>query len=100
MEAEVFPLFVCGSVIVLVLELLLGGFILHEKRAAQFFHVLHVIVMGGALYFLIRCVFAYRLHVQFGLPHVDGSVELGMFGVLWAVSTALLLAVFHFARKD
>ncbi len=100
MEAEVLPLFVCGAVIVLVLELLFGGFILQEKRAAQFFHVLHVLAMGGALYFLIRCVFADRLHVQFDLPHTDGSVEMGLFGILWAVSTALLLAVFYFARKD
>ena len=100
MEAEVLPLFVCGSVIVLLTELLLGGFILQEKRTAQFFHALHVIAMGGALYFLIRCVFALQLHNRFGLPHTDGSVEMGMFGVLWAVSTALLLAVFHFARKD
>ena len=35
MEAEVLPLFVCGAVIVLALELLLGGFILQEKRAAR-----------------------------------------------------------------
>ena len=34
------------------------------------------------------------------LPLTDGSVEMGLFGVLWAVSTALLLAVFHFTRKD
>ena len=100
MEAEVLPLFVCGSVIVLVLELLLGGFILQEKRAAQFFHVLHVLTMGGAMYFLIRGVFAYPLHVQFGLVHVDGSIEMAMFGILWAVSTAFLLVAFHFARKN
>ena len=100
MEAEVLPLFVCGSVIVLVLELLLGGFVLQEKRAAQFFHALHIIAMGGALYFLVRCVFADQLHNRFGLPHADGSVEIGLFGVLWAVSAALLLAVFYFARKD
>lgn len=100
MEAEVLPLFACGSVIVLMLELLLGGFILQEKRAAQFFLTLHVLAMGGAFYFLIRCVFALQLHNRFGLPHTDGSVEMGLFGVLWAVSTALLLAVFYFARKD
>ena len=100
MEAEVLPLFVCGAVIVLALELLLGGFILQEKRAAQFFHTLHVIVMGVALYFLVRCVFSDQLHNRFGLPHTDGSVEMGLFGVLWAVSTALLPAVFYFARKD
>ncbi len=100
MEAEVLPLFVCGAVIVLVLELLFGGFILQEKRAAQFFLTLHVIAMGGALYFLIRCVFAAQLHVLFGLAHTDGSVEMGLFGVLWAVSTAFLLAVFCFARKN
>lgn len=100
MEAEVLPLFVCGAVIVLALELLLGGFILQEKRAAQFFLTLHVLSMGGALYFLIRCVFALQLHNRFGLPLTDGSVEMGLFGVLWAVSVGLLLAVFHFARKD
>ena len=100
MEAEVLPLLVIGSVIVLLLELLLGGFILQEKRAAQFFHMLHVLAMGGALYFLVRGVFAYPLHVQFGLIHVDGSIEMGMFGVLWAVSTAFLLIAFYFARKD
>jgi len=100
MEAEVLPLFVGGSVTVLALELLLGGFILQEKRAAQFFLTLHVLAMGGAIYFLIRCVFAYQLHIRYGFPHADGSVEIGLFGVLWAVSTAFLLAVFHFAHRD
>lgn len=100
LEAEVLYLFIAGCVIVLALELLLGGFVLQEKRAAQVFLSLHVFSMGGGMYFLIRGVFHLQLLNRYGIPELNGSIAMALFGVLWALSVGFLLAVFHFARKD
>ena len=100
LEAEVLYLFIAGCVIVLALELLLGGFVLQEKRAAQVFLTLHVLSMGGGMYFLIRGVFFRQLLNRYGVTEMPGSSAMAAFGILGASSVGFLLAVFHFARKD
>ena len=49
--------------------------------------------MAIALVFLIRCIFGSRLGMQSGILSISNSVNIGMFGIFWAVSTYLLLSV-------
>ena len=49
--------------------------------------------MAIALVFLIRCIFGSRLGMQSGILSISNSVNIGMFGIFWAVSTYFLLSV-------
>lgn len=92
-EAEVIPLFIGGAGIVCLSELIFGCFMLNHQKQIRNRFVAHVACMAIALVFLIRCIFGSRLGMQSGILSISNSVNIGMFGIFWAVSIYLLLSV-------
>ena len=94
-EAEVIPLFIGCSAFVLVLELLVGLALLKGHKIARFTFTAHVICMALALFFLVRCVFDAWLAPgadRYGYDSVFNSVNIGLFGVCWALSVFELVS--------
>ena len=69
-ESEVIPLFIGGVIVVSML---------------------------AAMFFLVRCVFAGRLGIDtisaYGDSSPFNSVNIGLFGVCWAISVCFVLAI-------
>ncbi len=53
--------------------------------------ICHAVSMVIAFVFLIRSIFANWLNVNVGKRSVSNSVNIGLFGVFWAISVFSLL---------
>lgn len=99
-EAEVFPLFIGGVCVVTILELVFGCILLRGQKKALGCLVGHAVSMAVAMVFLIQCIFTNRLN-----PGPDyyatanNSVNIGMFGIFWAVSVCFALGLARAAAK-
>lgn len=91
-EAEVIPLFIGGVAIVSALELIAGCVLLRNLREARNRLIAHTVCMIIAQLFLIRSIFANWLGVKLKIASISNSVNIGMFGLFWAVSVVLLLS--------
>ena len=92
-EAEVIPLFIGGVCLVSVLELTVGSLVLKGRKRARSSLIGHAVSMAAAFFFLCRSMFANWLHVKYGIASIENSVNIGLFGVLWAVSVLFLLTL-------
>lgn len=91
-EAEVIPLFIGGVVAVSVVEFIVGWLGLRRRKDVRGLFAGHVIAMLLGFFFLIRSLFANWLGVSPGIASISNSVNVGLFGLCWAVS-ALCVAV-------
>lgn len=94
-ESEVIPLFIGCSAFVLTLELLVGLTLLKERKIARYTFTAHVVLMALALFFLVRCIFDHWFFPgvdRFSYDSVYNSVNIGLFGVCWALSTFELIS--------
>ena len=96
-ESEVLPLFLGGVCLVSLLELVIGCVLLKGERGTRRCWIGHVASMTIAMVFLIRCIFVSRLGIDVTRAYGDASpwnsVNIGLFGVCWAISTGFLLAM-------
>ena len=92
-EAEVIPLFIGGVAIVSVLELIAGCVLLRHMRKARSRLIAHTVCMIVAQLFLISSIFVNWLGVKFQIASISNSVNIGLFGIFWAISVFLLLSV-------
>lgn len=92
-EAEVIPLFIGGAAVVSILELVFGCLMLKRQKKARSRLIGHVVSMAIALVFLIRCIFANWLDIELGIASISNSVNIGLFGVFWAISVFFLLSI-------
>ncbi len=92
-EAEVIPLFIGGASVISVLELVFGCVMLKRQKKARRRLIGHVLSMAIALLFLIRCIFANWLDIELGIASISNSVNIGLFGVFWAISVFFLLSI-------
>ncbi|MBQ9133246.1 MAG: hypothetical protein IJX64_01800 [Clostridia bacterium] len=100
-EAEVIPLFIGGVSIVSILELVFGCMMLKHRKKARICWIGHAASMAAAWVFLIRCIFANYLNTELGIASISNSVNIGLFGVFWAISVFFLLATVKVgAEKD
>ena len=91
-EAEVIPLFIGGVIAVSAIEFLLGWLGLRRRKDVRGLFGGHVVTMLLGFFFLIRSLFANWLGVELGIASISNSVNIGLFGLCWAVS-ALCVAV-------
>lgn len=91
-EAEVIPLFIGGAAVVSILELVVGCVMLKGRKKARNCLIGHVVSMALALVHLVRCVFAKWLDIELGIDSIENSINMGLFGVFWAVSVCFLLS--------
>ena len=102
-ESEVIPMFIGGVGIVSLLELIIGCAILKEKKEARSLLIGHVISIAVAMVFLVRCIFGNRLGFDVTAAYGDASpfhsVNIGLFGVFWAISVCFLLFALGSAKK-
>ncbi len=89
MEAEVFPLFIAGCILVLLFELIAGIFLLKLRRWALFWFLLQWLMMGTA--WALFCFVMMTMQI----PKYDHSVNVGLIGVAWAVHVVCLLAAIY-----
>ena len=87
-EAEVIPLFIGGVIAVSAIEFFLGWRSLRHRKDLRG----HVVAMLLGFFFLIRSLFANWLGLSLGIASISNSVNIGLFGLCWAVS-ALCVAV-------
>lgn len=92
-EAEVIPLFIGGVCVVSGLELVAGCMMLRHFKKARIRLIAHTLSMVTAHLFLIRTIFANWLNVEFDIPSISNSANIGMFGVFWAISVLFLLSI-------
>ncbi len=90
-EAEVIPLFIGGISIVSSLELIIGCIILKKLPKARNGLISHAVSMVIGLVFLIRSIFANWLNVNLGIKSISNSVNIGLFGIFWAISVFSIL---------
>ena len=101
-EAEVLPLFIGGVCTVGVIALVIGCLLLYRNRRALCFFLGHIASMAAAMVFLTRGLFGGRLGIVVPDFHASTfhSVNLGLFGVFWAISMMLLLLMIFALRKN
>ena len=96
-ESEVIPLFIGGVIVVSIIELLIGCLLLRERKETRALLIGHVVSMLAAMFFLVRCIFAGRLGIDtisaYGDSSPFNSVNIGLFGVCWAISVCFVLAI-------
>ena len=101
-EEDIFSLFITCCACVILAELVVGGIFLRKKAWTLAWFVGHIASIAGAIAVLIRMLFAKRLGIV--VPDVMvsefNSLHLAMFGILWFVSMAFLLATIFAARKN
>ncbi|MFI3169998.1 MAG: hypothetical protein R3Y06_08645 [Faecalibacterium sp.] len=90
-EAEVIPLFIGGIIIVSVLELIFGVTMLRDRKQARNSLIGHTVSMLFGFIFLVRSIFANWLQVSFDIPSISNSVNIGLFGLCWAISIAFFI---------
>ena len=56
--------------------------------------------MAVALIFLIRVLFGERMGIYAGIPSIDNSIGVAMFGVCWMFSVILILDTIHICLHD
>ena len=91
-EAEVIPLFIGGVIAVSAIEFFLGWRSLRHRKDLRGLFAGHVVAMLLGFFFLIRSLFANWLGLSLGIASISNSVNIGLFGLCWAVS-ALCVAV-------
>lgn len=96
-ESEVIPLFIGGVILVSAIELLAGCVIYKVRKEIRAYLIGHVASMLTAMFFLVRCIFAGRLGIDsisaYGDASPFNSVNIGLFGICWAVSVCFVLAI-------
>ena len=85
-EAEVIPLFIGGVIAVSAIEFLLGWLGLRRRKDVRGLFGGHVVTMLLGFFFLVRSLFANWLGVELGIASISNSVNIGLFGLCWAVS--------------
>ena len=91
-EAEVIPLFIGGVIAVSAIEFFMGWLGLRRRKDVRGLFIGHVAAMLLGFFFLIRSLFANWLGVELGIVSISSSVNIGLFGLCWAVS-AICVAV-------
>lgn len=91
-EAEVIPLFIGGVIAVSAVEFFMGWLGLRKRKDVRGLFAGHVVTMLLGFFFLIRSLFANWLGVSLGIASISNSVNVGLFGLCWAVS-AICVAV-------
>ena len=99
-ESEVLPLFLFGISFVSLLELIIGCWMLRRNKRALIPFLGHILSMAVAFVFLIRVLFADRFGLSAGIPSIDNSVGLALFGVCWMFSVILILDAINICIKD
>ena len=92
-EAEVIPLFIGGVLAVSVVEFIAGWIGLRNRKEARGLFAGHVVTMLVGFFFLIRSLFANWLGVELGIASISNSVNIGLFGLCWAVSAICVAAM-------
>ena len=92
-EAEVIPLFIGGVIVVSAMEFIAGWIGLRGRRDVRGLFAGHVVTMLLGFFFLIRSLFANWLGVSLGIASISNSVNIGLFGLLWAISAACVAAM-------
>ena len=92
-EAEVIPLFIGGVLAVSVVEFIAGWIGLRNRKEARGLFAGHVVAMLVGFFFLIRSLFANWLGVELGIASISNSVNIGLFGLCWAVSAICVAAL-------
>ena len=92
-EAEVIPLFIGGVIAVSAAEFIAGWIGLRDRRDARRLFAGHVVTMLLGFFFLIRSLFANWLGVSLGIASISNSVNIGLFGLLWAISALCVAAL-------
>lgn len=85
-EAEVIPLFIGGVIAVSAIEFFLGWRSLRHRKDLRGLFAGHVVAMLLGFFFLIRSLFANWLGLSLGIASISNSVNIGLFGLCWAVS--------------
>lgn len=104
MEAEVPGIFISCFTFVFLCKTCLGtGLLLRNRRPLIPVWIGYLVCELLSFYFLCSFMFRGRLSYIFegnpGLPSIDNSVCIGLFGVCWAVSVFLLLYILHRAIR-
>ena len=99
-ESEVIPLFLFGTAFVSLVELIVGCRILRHNKRALIPFIGHVLSMAVALIFLSRVLFGERMGIYAGIPSIDNSIGVAMFGVCWMFSVILILDTIHICLHD
>lgn len=92
-EAEVIPLFIGGVIVVSAAEFIAGWIGLRGRRDVRGLFTGHVVTMLLGFFFLIRSLFANWLGFSLGIMSISNSVNIGLFGLLWAVSALCVAAM-------
>ena len=91
-EAEVIPLFIGGVIAVKGMGVFGGWVGLRRRKGVRGLFIGDVVTMLLGFFFLIRSLFANWLGVELGIVSISNSVNIGLFGLCWAVS-AICVAV-------
>ena len=92
-EAEVIPLFIGGVIAVSAMEFFLGWLGLRHRKDVRGLCVGHVVTMLLGFFFLIRSLFANWLGISLGIASISNSVNVGLFGLCWAVSAICVVVM-------
>ena len=84
--------FIGGVIAVSAIEFFLGWRSLRHRKDLRGLFAGHVVAMLLGFFFLIRSLFANWLGLSLGIASISNSVNIGLFGLCWAVS-ALCVAV-------
>ena len=99
-ESEVYPLFLFGTTFVSLLELVVGCYLLRKINGARIPFVGHVLCMEAAFAVLIRVLFGGCLGLDSGIPSIDNSVGMAVFGILWMFSVILIVDTINICLKN
>ena len=101
-EEEVMPLFIGGASVVGLAALVIGVLLLYCHRRALWLFLCHMASLAAAMVFLIRCLFGGRIGIVVPDFHASEfqSLNLGLFGVFWAVSVGFGLLMILALRKQ
>ena len=101
-EAEVLPTLIGGVSTVGAIALVIGCILLYRNRRAMCFFLGYLLSTAAAMAFLIRGLFGGRLGIVVPDFHASNfhSVNVGLFGVFWAVSVAFLLLTIAAGKKS
>lgn len=99
-EAEVIPLFIGGVLFVSILELIVGCLMLRRNKSARLALVGHVVFMLAGFFFLVRCIFANWLNLEYGIPSISNSVNIASFGICWMISVFCILSMVSRLREN
>ena len=92
-EAEVIPLFIGGVIAVSAVEFIVGWIALRGRKDVRGLFAGHVVTMLLGFFFLIRSLFANWLGVSLGIASISISANIGLFGLLWAISAACVVGM-------